>query len=84
MICTAPPPRVPIDTRSLKKAILSKFLLFQPLMELSGIIDSSNRCCPLTAVAEFPGESPCLTIVSLITRTFRQLVSYVPCDLSCI
>ena len=51
---TAPIPvsRVPIDTRSLKKAILSKFLLFQPLMELSGIIDSSNRFCPLTAVAE--------------------------------
>ena len=64
---TAPSPvsRVPIDARSLKKAILSKFLLFQPLMELSGIIDSSNRCALSPLSRSSPeGEPSRLRIIS--------------------
>gem|GEM_PF-2193320 len=43
------------------------------------MIDSSNRFCPLTAVAVFQRESTCLWIISFFPGTFWQLASLVPC-----
>ena len=55
-------------------------VLWQPgtLMGNGGMIDSSNRFCPLTAIAVFPRESTCLPISLSVTGTFWQSVSYVP------
>jgi len=54
IIFCPPLSRVLINTRSLKKDILSRFLIFRSLKESLIIIDSSNRFCPLTASRSSP------------------------------
>ena len=51
------------------------------LMGNGEMIDSSNRFCPLTAVAELSrGRASRLWISSFVTSMFYQSASYVPCD----